>query len=491
MSTIEGGPVELRAGSWRETASRIAAELHHGQRTERMAKVSSLLHAFRSQGGHCDIHDMVQALRDEGVAVRCDPDTISRRDVLDLHVGDGGAVAPGGARGVRVSHWRAGVPGTMVPLDDAAEAAEADQPPGVVRWFEVDPDAGDPAVQAADLLERLRPWCPELNLAMLTDLLTPDVQPKSETYGDERTGVRKVSVPALVTREQENKDDRFDGQDEQLVIQLVELVVGPDWMVTCWHPSRILRSGRPPEAGAPLLREPFTSHVAHRWVQDPVDAARPDRPKEAGDLAVYLARSLVATYGASLRMLQRWVSEWEVLFYTTLGDHDDQGDEEPKSLKDAAVEISTFLAIVGEFSRSVTAFRLAGDEMPNDTWFADPDRDSEQDDGAETSNEQAKALSAAVDAASEKLEHLYNEIRADMDLLTIQSQARQQEASERLQGYLGKVTGLILVPTFVAGLFGANTALPGQGSWAGFDLMLVLMIVSGAVSYWVIRRIMS
>jgi len=138
----------------------------------------------------------------------------------------------------------------------------------------------------------------------------------------------------------------------------------------------------------------------------------------------------------------------------------------------------------------VNAFKLAGDEMPNETWFAGPQRRSGIDPGGSAVGEQARLLGSAVDAAADKLGQLYNEIRADMDLLTIQSQARQQEASERLQGYLGKVTGLILVPTFVAGLFGANTALPGQGSWAGFELMLVLMVLSAAISYWVIRRLM-
>jgi Mg2+ and Co2+ transporter CorA len=53
------------------------------------------------------------------------------------------------------------------------------------------------------------------------------------------------------------------------------------------------------------------------------------------------------------------------------------------------------------------------------------------------------------------------------------------------------VTGLVLVPTFVAGLFGANTALPGGGSWMGFDIMLVLMAVSAAASYLVIRKIIE
>ncbi len=80
-------------------------------------------------------------------------------------------------------------------------------------------------------------------------------------------------------------------------------------------------------------------------------------------------------------------------------------------------------------------------------------------------------------------------IRADMDLLMLQASATQQEQTERLQGYLSRVTGLILVPTFVAGLFGANTRLPGGGSWMGFDLMVVLMVVSSIAVYLIMRRL--
>jgi len=64
----------------------------------------------------------------------------------------------------------------------------------------------------------------------------------------------------------------------------------------------------------------------------------------------------------------------------------------------------------------------------------------------------------------------------------------KQEATEKLQGYLSKVTGLVLVPTLVAGLFGANTRLPGGGSWMGFELMVLLMVVSAIAVYLVIRK---
>jgi hypothetical protein len=154
-------------------------------------------------------------------------------------------------------------------------------------------------------------------------------------------------------------------------------------------------------------------------------------------------------------MLQRWVFTWEVTLYQSIGsDADDKSlvrRDQRELLKGAAAEISSFLSVVGEFSRSVNAFQLAGEEMPNKTWFTTPAGQPADTFGKRSNTEQAQALASSVEAAARKLTQLSDEIRADMDLLMIQSQARQQESSERLQGYLGKVTGLVLVPTFVLG----------------------------------------
>ena len=385
-----------------------------------------------------------------------------------------------------MSVWRPGSAGRdeqPLTADTAPEPADDG-----VLWFDVDPLDSDPSTEeshrcVAEITELLQPWCPQLDDFIIRDLLTPDAHPKVETYGDERSGIRSISTAAVVARELPADDDDFDGVDEQLIFQMVELVVGPGWILTCWHPSQIFTGSEEVEFGPSLLREPFLSHVAHRWVHDEIEGRDPNQPKNSADLGLYLARSLVATYGASIRMLQRWVSTWEVGFYKSLSSHD-----KPKKLKEAAVEISNFLSMVGEFSRGVSAFRLAGEEMPNKSWFAEALSDGESVKGP---GKHAKALARAVETAESKLTQLAAGIRADMDLLMIQSQATQQESSERLQAYLGKVTGLVLVPTFVAGLFGANTALPGQGSWGGFELMLLLMVVSGIASYLVIRGLVQ
>lgn len=472
-----------------ETARRIAEELQRYPERCRYAKVTSLLHAFRVPGSHNQIDDMERALSQRGVTVSAGRPGISRRDVLELATQQAPRpqkTQPRDLGGVRLSVWAPGLPGTQrLPLQ-SAEGLEQQQGDHVL-WFDVDAPENPPSssefhLKAQEIAGILRPWCPQVNDLIIADLLTPDLQPKIETYGDERTGVRSVSVIAVVAREVPDEEDEFDALDEQLIFQTVEVIVGPGWLITCWHRARTVTGNEAEEVGPPLLQEPFLAHVAHRWVNDP-GAGHFDAQKTSSDLATYLARSLVATYDASLRMLQRWVSLWEVDFYKSLSHH-----QKPKRLKDAAREISNFLSLVGDFNQVVTAFNLAGEEMRNKTWFPDTAAGSSEQ---KVPGEPAKVLASLVDTAARKLAHVSADIRADMDLLMIQSQAAQQESSEKLQGYLGKVTGLVLVPTFVAGLYGANTALPGGGTWTGFDIMLLLMVVSGLASYLVIRKLMA
>ncbi len=489
---------DLSPSEWRTRAARqIADELRGRPPGRGFAKVSSLLHAFSSPRVHTDIGDLLEALEGEGLQLLSPREHISRRDAVEV-VLEGGETetllaGSSGEASVRLTRWQQGAE----PIWEAgSQWRESGLAEGELLWFDVDPSGIDPSEESVGrLLDLLQPYCPELKTVMVRDLLTADPHPKAETYGDERLGVRTVSIPALIAREVPDEDDQYDGVDEQLLTQMVELLVGPGWMVTCWHPGRILVGGGKDKVSPGLLRAPFVAHVAHRWLNDPVEEGRPGSFKDSSDLATYFARSLVATYGASLRMLQRWISDWEGEFFQSLGGIEGEQSREGKDPRDllrgAAREISSFLSLVGEFSRNVNALQLAREEMPNKTWFVTPSGPAQVKREEDASSGQAHRLGDSVTAASHKLELLLDEIRADMDLLMIHSQAQQQESAERLQGYLGKITGLILVPTFVAGLYGANTALPGGGSWMGFEIMILLMVASAGISYFFIRRIVS
>jgi hypothetical protein len=113
-----------------------------------------------------------------------------------------------------------------------------------------------------------------------------------------------------------------------------------------------------------------------------------------------------------------------------------------------------------------------------------------------------------LDRGLRGLGRLFTSVRADVDLLTMngiaaqakssaeqaQSLARTAElaqqsrdANERVQQQLEKIAALLLVPTLIAGVFGANTALPGGGAWWGFGVMIALMVVSGVALYAVLQ----
>jgi Mg2+ and Co2+ transporter CorA len=201
---------------------------------------------------------------------------------------------------------------------------------------------------------------------------------------------------------------------------------------------------------------------------------------------MYLTRSLVDTYGASHRMMEGWMSSWEAAFYKSLC-----SEQKPRRLKEAAIEISNMLSMVGEFRRRLTAFEHARWTTTDCSWFPDLTGQQREILNEPDQSEEVTWLVQDISSAGKKFEQLTCDIRADMDLLMLQSAAVQQELTERLQKYLGKVTGLVLVPTLVAGLFGANTRLPGGGSWLGFEIMLGLMVLSGVVVYWLIHKLIE
>jgi Mg2+ and Co2+ transporter CorA len=165
-------------------------------------------------------------------------------------------------------------------------------------------------------------------------------------------------------------------------------------------------------------------------------------------------------------MLQEWVETWELNFARLLGEA--TGD----TVQKATVDISNALSLVGEFRRRLAAFDQARAPMSDKAWYPDLTDRGEQE-----------QIDSDVATAEKNLSLLFQTVRGDMDLLMLRSMGTQQESGERLEEKIGKITALFLVPTLIAGIFGANTRLPGGGQWRGFDLMVVLMVCSALVLY--------
>ena len=151
--------------------------------------------------------------------------------------------------GIRLSKWRHGH-----AESESAVLADDVGPDDSVLWFDVEGSGMSRCHRSSAVVvtKELAPWCRGLDLEMVRDLLREDPQPKVETYGDDHGSVQGVSVVAAIARELP-EDDRLDGVQEQVILQLVELVVGDGWIVTCWHPSHVCDGADFKALQAPLL----------------------------------------------------------------------------------------------------------------------------------------------------------------------------------------------------------------------------------------------
>lgn len=343
-----------------------------------------------------------------------------------------------------------------------------------VVWYDVDADA-----DAAAVYRSLGPLLgPGLSREMVEELLTADIQPKVATHKAGNAEVRAVSFVGVEASEGiESSGPDSSTKAGELTFQMVESLVGGSWLITCWHRGRTCTGASHDREGDPILHEAAVAALQAVWADHP--------GKSPGDLGLYLARYMVDTYRGAYRISESWLESWELEFYRSL-----EATE--------ATTLNNLLALVSEFRSRLAAFNHARQLTSDRTWFpclSDP--------------QEAEQMDAILDRALRGLGRLFGNIRADVDLLTMngiaaqaQSSAEQakslartadlaqqsRDASERLQHQLEKVAALLLVPTLIAGVFGANTALPGQGAWTGFWLMLALMLVSGVALYAYLRR---
>ena len=317
-----------------------------------------------------------------------------------------------------------------------------------VLWLDVHPNS-DP-IRAYDALRVIDP---ALRPEHLIDLLDRD---DLAQFSQVEESIRNVSVVGLVARP---SDADTPGE---VVFQMVETLVGDGWVITCWQPA-LRCSGTDPQSDlAPVLKEEVVAEVSRAWVDGGC--------AKSGDCATAIVESLAERYRPAHRLLEHWLQVWELAFHS--GRVDDT-----RALKQ-------LLAMVNESRRRLAAFNNMRCQTPDKHWFpylSSPDADKRADD--------------RLDLSLARLALLFDSIRADMELVCMEKMVKQAETAElsskaerEFELQLGRITALLLVPTLIAGVFGANTRLPGGGTWMGFDAMVALMIVTSAVVYFFIVR---
>jgi hypothetical protein len=245
------------------------------------------------------------------------------------------------------------------------------------------------------------------------------------------------------------------------VFDLLEMLAVRDWLVSVWHPSKVYSGAREADMAPPDSQQ-LEEMVATRWTRD--------NASSAGDLGTLILYSLAMSYTNARRTLHSWLETWELEFFSAVG-----SDRELNSRA-----LAELRGLIGEFAKRLRSMKLKREDE-HKSWFA-----------GLSSNRRAKEIDEMLSRALEDLSELNALIRSSFDLAQLhatqqqrQAAEQQRQAAEGVQRKLELITALLLVPTLIAGIFGANTSLPGEARWTGFGLMLVLMAVCAvAVLMW-------
>jgi hypothetical protein len=368
-----------------------------------------------------------------------------------------------GSAAVTVSQWSPGCAACVVELEAADPAAE-------VRWIDIDvseAEARDPAVQerlAAELYALIGSLCGgQLEQPMLTDLLGCRSRPEQHSYAG---GHVQLFVAFEADTVEIGPDDDGTGTSptaRMLICQPVGFLAGEGWIVTCWHDRQGYQGAvRIPAAGSPKPHDDIFDAVARRWEHGPA--------KTAGDLGVLIFNELALSYAPAHRRVYAWLETWELTLYLD-GDIDGRRQVVDRT---TLPDLWGTMAVLRDWLSPLDRAGLHADISK--AWFS----------GC-TDHEAIKNVDDRIDNALKGLRELGTTLRSSFGLLHIQIAEEQQRRSERLGRLVEYVTAAVLIPGLVVGFFGANTTLPGGGTWWGFWVMVAAMIVLGFGSLTALR----
>lgn len=346
--------------------------------------------------------------------------------------------------------WRLGVAPELLPLHQAATTAEG------VLVITVDANSGN-AEEVHGQLQAI--FDGQLTLEMVTDLLAPDDLPEVKLF-DLDGRMRKVSSFGVRTLVQGR-----DG-DSGLVFEPIEFLAGEGWLICHWQPCKAYRIGQgvPSEFTLPS-REHIEDEVARQW--------RDQGGQTAGDLGVLFLYELSLNYTKARRALWTRLNAWEREFYSL----------RPGSDTTELVETLRELhRLHGELNR-----RLDGLNVPwkhaDTSWFADVKL-----------VDTAKSVDGIIDRSLNNLHSFSDSLRQAVSLTASYATLRhfelaeeQKMATEHLTRRFELGAAILLVPTLIAGVYGANTLLPGGGHWSGFIAMVTLMVMGSAGAYFALE----
>jgi hypothetical protein len=368
-----------------------------------------------------------------------------------------------GSAAVTVSQWSPGCAACVVE-------PEAADPAAAVRWIDIDVSEAEPPGPAerertaAELFAVIGRLCGgQLEESMLAELLGCRSRPEQHSYAGGRV---QLFVAFSAETAEFGDDDDGTGTSptaRMLICQPVGFLAGDGWIVTCWHHRQGYQGAvRIPATGPPKPHDDIFEAVARRWEHG--------LARTAGDLGVLIFNELALSYAPAHRKIYAWLETWELTLYLD-GDIDGRRQVVDRT---TLPDLWGTMAVLRDWLSPLDRAGLHADISK--AWFY----------GC-TDHEAIKNVDDRIDRALIGLRELGTTLRSSFGLLHIQIAEEQQRRSERLGRLVEYVTAAVLIPGLVVGFFGANTTLPGGGTWWGFWVMLTAMVVLGFGSLTALR----
>jgi len=115
-----------------------------------------------------------------------------------------------------------------------------------------------------------------------------------------------------------------------------------------------------------------------------------------------------------------------------------------------------------------------------------------------TASSSSSGIGVAAEDTMSAARNLRERVRTGLALVSSVSTSQalevaqeSQASDERFQRTISILGAVIVGPALVAGVFGANTALPGKNGWWGFAIMIASMALSALVLLAILNRVGS
>ena len=364
---------------------------------------------------------------------------------MEVSLGAGASSGTTTGSGLHVTAWSPAAEARH--LDEGAEAAGAE-----LVWCDLRHATAGDGLEAS-----LLALCPGLTAAMLADLLTPDRLPEGRSYGD--GSIRLASTCALHF---ESSGEESAAAGNAIAIQPVELLASHEWLITNWHPARRISSaGETTDVGQVVDPEQCCQAVARRW--------RSGCGTTAGDLGLLLMHELALTYGPTQRDISSVLEDWELRLY--------DGETTSEQLAIQRESLRRLWQLRAVMRDWIAPLNLPGLGLDVEkVWLPC------------TNHAEAKAVDDRIDRELENLAELGEALRSSFHLIHLEEVERERERREQMQRRIEVIAAIFLIPTFIFGLYGANTWLPGQGREWGFAAMLAVMVLFTLVGVLLLDR---